>query len=457
MERRVSRANRTGATPRRCKSAIDDVLPRQPLGRTTTGAPRRTPGGASGPGGKLKRCNTAGGDRITKTTLSRRKKKGIRVAITVRKHEEEGESAPTAEATTTTTDPSGNLEGMYDMQVHASGKFHRKVLWPDVDSFWSDSTTGETSKNSENIPTNIDQGIMCDLLERYSNAQYPERVGAENLRPKRCYLQDCKLRGISYYKDYDWDPCHVYLKSPPRGSVEILEKSTKSVKLEEIPYTPELSDIHQILIDQGDKRVTSTLTKSPLQGHPLALAMMTSETQIVTELRGLESVVGVLGNDDETTMDEAQADGTRVWRDVKTLRALLQDKPIPLKEGKGSQRTLEVMALESVIKARVYYKAYVEGDVVSDHGVNLLLGERWWAHPLKDIMQGFGVDNSAMIYEDIELKFYSEIGYKMDNEYVTHIWGCANCLCNCVLAVGSLFPIYSLYLGILILIFLQIL
>ena len=412
MQRRVSRADRTGVTPRRCKSALDEVV--KPLQRTTTGTPRRTPGGASGPGGKLKRCNTAGGDRITKTTLSRRKKKGIRVAITVRKHE--GEDGPPANDSA--TDTSGNVENIYDMQVHCAGKFHRKVLWPDVDSFWSHSTTGETSANSQNIPTNIDQTIMCDLLERYSNAQYPERVGAENLRPKRCYLQDCKLRGISYYKDYDWDPCHVYLKSPPRGSVEILEKSTKSVKLEEIPYTHELTDINQILMEQGDKRVTSTLTKSPLQGHPLALSMMTSETQIVTELRGLESVVGVLGNDDETTMDEAQADGTRVWRDVKTLRALLQDKPIPPKEGKGSQRTLEVMALESVIKARVYYKAYVEGDVVSDHGVNLLLGERWWAHPLKDVMQGFGVDNAAMIYEDIELKFYSEIGYKMDNEYV---------------------------------------
>ena len=58
-----------------------------------------------------------------------------------------------------------------------------------------------------------------------------------------------------------------------------------------------------------------------------------------------------------------------------------------------------------------------EGDVVSDHGVGLLLGERWWAHPLKDIMAGFRVDNAAIVWEDIELKFYSEIGYKMDNEY----------------------------------------
>jgi hypothetical protein len=395
-ERAPRRAGRTGTTPRRAKSTMDGLpgrnLPARSKSTAEGAAPRALRGSA---GSALKRCNTADGPSGMAGMKRRGKKKGIRVNITIAKREEEEKKEET----------SGNEEDLklYDMQVKCSGKFHRPCTWPDVNSFWVEKT--------------VDKDTMCDLLEQYSKENYPERREADNVRPKRCYLQDCKMRGISYYKDYSWDPVELHLRSPPQKSVEILESWTKQIKLEEIPYTPELTNIDQVLIQQGDKTVTSVLKKSKLQGHPLALEMMTSNTQIVTELRGLESVVGVLGNDDDTMIPEFDDQtGDQIWRDVKTLRTLLQDKPTPLKEGKGSQRILEVMAYESFIKARVHYKCYVEGDVVSDHGIGLLLGERWWAHPLKDIMMGFGQENAAMIYEDIELKFYSEVGYKMDNE-----------------------------------------
>jgi hypothetical protein len=349
--------------------------------------------------------SSADGGRVS-SKKSRKKKHGIRVAITVRKatNEEQQEEQQSRNSTnTTSSSTSKDTEEhvpIYHMEVHCVGKYSRKGNWPDVNSFWEGKE--------------VDKDTMCDILDEYSHEQYPDRRGVENTRPKRCYLRDEPLRGISFYKDYDWDPVKLNLKGDDK-KVDILESWTKNVTLESIPVDFS-TDLDTILIEQGDKAVTSTLKKSKLQGHPLAMSMMASETQIVTELRGLESVVGVLGND-ETPDEVNEETGESVWRDVKTLRALLHDKPKPQREGKGQQRVVEVVALETYLKARVNYSASFEGDVVSDHGVGLLLGERWWAHPLKDIMRGFGAENSALIYEDIELRFYSEIGYKMENEY----------------------------------------
>ncbi|CAB9511335.1 expressed unknown protein [Seminavis robusta] len=390
------RVPRSGRMPQRSQSSVGGE--HRPLQRTATGT--ATAGPPSRTRQPLKRHNTTGGRAPRGAAVSPRrvKKKGIRVAITVRKQEGDDEEQEKPEV-----EEEEDLK-LYHMEVHCSGKFNRKVCWPDIDSFWGDPNT------------TIDKNSMCDLLEQYTQEQYPERRDADNLHPKRCYIKDEPLRGISFYKDYGWDPVKLHLKAREKKEVEILERYTKSVKLETIPVNFGTSDINEILIQQGDKAVISTLTKSKLQGHPLALEMMASETQIVVELRGLESIVGVLGND-EAPHDADPETGEQVWRDVKTLRALLADKKPPEKEGKGQHRILEVMALESYIKARVYYRAYVEGDVVSDHGVGLLLGERWWAHPLKDIMMGYNIDNAAIVWEDIELRYFSEIGYKMDNEY----------------------------------------
>jgi hypothetical protein len=69
--------------------------------------------------------------------------------------------------------------------------------------------------------------------------------------------------------------------------VESFESWTRQVKLEDIPIDFSI-DLNTVLLEQGDKAVTSTITTSKVQGHPLALAMMASViTQIVTELRRL--------------------------------------------------------------------------------------------------------------------------------------------------------------------------
>ena len=374
--------------PARSRSAIDSVPKRSLTSAGAAPAPR-----ARG----IKRTNTTAGDGGELKHKSRKNKKGIHVHITVRK-KETGDGEEEKPADSMDVDGGEDLK-IYTTTVLCRGKLKRKGCWPDVNSFWQ-------SKE-------IDKDIMCDLLDEYSQSMYPERKGAENTRPKRCYLRDEALRGISFYKDYDWDPVQLNLEAEKK--VEVLESWTRNVQLESIPIDFS-TDLETVLIEQGDKTVVSTLKKSKLQGHPLAISMMTSDTQIVTELRGLESVVSVFGNDEKPD-DVDKETGESIWRDCKTLRALLYDKPFPKKEGKGTQRVVEVVALETYLKIRVNYSAYFDGDVVSDHGVGLLLGERWWAHPLKDIMMGFGQSNSAKIYEDIELRFFSEIGYKMENEY----------------------------------------
>ena len=398
---RVSRASRLSHP----KTAPGNVPPERSLRRHTTMAPgvgnRRLHPKTSGRK-TLKRSHTAGAERKSGNALRRKHKKGIQVAITVRKRTEAERDAADAQETKSNDTDLDHLN-LYQLDVQCTGKHHRKVGWPDVDAFWECQQ--------------VDKDRMCDLLATYTAQQYPDRKDAANLRPKRCYLQDCPLRGIRYYKDFDWDPVKLTLRARADQPVQILESWTRPVTLEEIPLDFS-TDINSVLLEQGDKAVTSTLTKSPLQGHPLAKAMMTTDTQIVTELRGLESVVGVLGTHDDTTCwpDTDPVTGHSVWRDVKTLRALLHGQPVPAKKGKGTKRVLQVVGLETYLKARVYYRASFEGDVVPDHGVGPLLGERWWAHPLKDIMMGYGVDNAADVYEDIELRVYSEIGYQMDNE-----------------------------------------
>jgi hypothetical protein len=98
---------------------------------------------------------------------------------------------------------------------------------------------------------------------------------------------------------------------------------------EEFPldYT---SDLEKVLMEQGDKGVTSTLTKSKLAGHPLATAMMKSQSKITTEFRGIDSVVFSLVNNQAAGVVDDET-GAEVWTATKSLRALLKDKPLPVK------------------------------------------------------------------------------------------------------------------------------
>ena len=106
------------------------------------------------------------------------------------------------------------------------------------------------------------------------------------------------------------------------GKVDVKERWTKEVYLES--FTLDFStDTEKILsLDKCDKEVTSLLRKSKLAGHPLALEMMKTDSEIAVEFKGINSVTfGVFGNGGPSEIDEETGD--EVWKDVKTLRALL--------------------------------------------------------------------------------------------------------------------------------------
>jgi len=74
--------------------------------------------------------------------------------------------------------------------------------------------------------------------------------------------------------------------------------------------------------------------------------------------------------------------GTEVWKDVKTLRALLQNTKFPSREGNSREARVDVVAKESFMKARIYYKAFFRNDVASDHK-GKFLGKQYWKYPIK--------------------------------------------------------------------------
>jgi hypothetical protein len=285
---------------------------------------------------------------------------------------------------------------MYKMEVKSKGKYSRKADWEDLEAFTGKAMGSDT---------------LAEWIDNYQQANTPEHMGKPNRRPIQCYIFDVPRKGFTVFKDYDWNPVKLNLKP---GMVDVKENCTKQVLLEEfqLDYS---TDLEKILLGQGDKQVTSTLKKSKLGGHPLALAMMTTKSEISTEFCGIESTAFALGGKNEPSETDEET-GDQIWKDVKSLRALLKDKPMPKKTGAGVTRTVKVVALESFLKARVYYKASFTGEVSTDHKEKFD-GQRYWNFPLKYLFRDNGVTNAAIIYEDIELRFYTDVKVAMDNKY----------------------------------------
>lgn len=226
--------------------------------------------------------------------------------------------------------------------------------------------------------------------------------------PKKCYIRD--ENGGTIYKDFSWKPIKLNLAP---GYVDTKEQWTKEVCLESFPLDYSTS-LEQILLQQGDKKITSILRKSKLDGHSLAKEMMKTNSEITTEFQGIESVAfGVLGNSEPSEVDEATGD--EVWKDVKSLRALLHGATLPKKEGAGVTREAKVLANESYLKARIYYKCYFSNDVATDHE-GKFDGKPYWKFPMKYLLQYNGMPKHIVIYEDVELRFYTDIRIAMDNK-----------------------------------------
>jgi hypothetical protein len=283
---------------------------------------------------------------------------------------------------------------MYKMEIKTKGKYSRKANWEDLEAF-----TGKK----------VESEVLADWIDHYQELNFPQYIGKPNRRAVKCYINDDAKKGFTVFKDYDWNPIKLNLKP---GMVSVKENHTKEVILEEfqLDYS---TDLEKTLLGQGDKQVTSTLRKSKLAGHPLALAMMATQSEITTEFSGIESTVFVLGNKEPSETDEETGD--EIWKDVKSLRALLKDKPMPKKTGAGVTRTVKVVASESTLKARVYYKASFTGEVSTDHKEKFE-GQRYWNFPLKYLLQYNDIPNAAIIYEDVELHFYTDVRVAMDNK-----------------------------------------
>lgn len=228
-----------------------------------------------------------------------------------------------------------------------------------------------------------------------------------NHTPKKCYIKD--ENGGTMYKDFGWKPVKLNLHT---GLVDIKERWTKEVCLESFPLDYS-TDLERILLEQGDKKVTSTLRKSKLAGHPLALEMMKASSEILTEFKGLDSVAFVLGNKEPSETDDLTGD--EIWKDVKSLRALLHGAELPKKSGAGVTREAKVLANESFLKVRIYYRAFFSNDVVTDHHEKFD-GKQYWNFPIKYLFQYNDIPNAAVVYEDVELRFFTDVRVSMDNK-----------------------------------------
>ena len=87
-------------------------------------------------------------------------------------------------------------------------------------------------------------------------------------------------------KDFGWKPVRINLKP---GEVDVKEKWTKEVCLESFPLDFS-TDADKILsLDKCDQEIISSLRKSRLEGHPLAMELMETDTEIVTEFKSMNS------------------------------------------------------------------------------------------------------------------------------------------------------------------------
>jgi hypothetical protein len=285
------------------------------------------------------------------------------------------------------------------MRVASDGKFTRKANWDDLKRF-----TGQE----------VNSDVLRDWIVNYQKRCFPSDLEKPNSTPKHCYIKDEK--GVRLFKDFGWKAIKLNLKP---GVIDIKDRWSKEMYLETFPLDYSTNMKETILkSDKCDKEIVSTLRKSKLRGHPLALEMMTTDSEIVTEFVGLNSVTtsGVFGNNKEPT-DVDDETGDDIWNDVKTLRGLLEHLDFPKRPTGGNSREakVDVVCNESYLKARVYYKAFFSNDVVTDHG-DKFDGKPYWCFPLKYLFQYNDKPNAIVVYEDIELKFFTDVHLAMENK-----------------------------------------
>mmetsp|Transcript_1143 Transcript_1143/g.2575 ORF Transcript_1143/g.2575 Transcript_1143/m.2575 type:complete len:344 (+) Transcript_1143:98-1129(+) len=320
----------------------------------------------------------------------------VKIVITERKHksvDSEGKENKAISEIEKLKDEENNMD-LYHMEVESDGKFSRKANWEDLSRY-----SGK----------DINSDVLRDWILQYQKRCFPEDLLEPNHAPKTCYIKD--ENGVCLYKDYGWKPIKLNLKP---DKIDVQEQWTKKVLLESFDLDFATNTDKILSHDKCDKTITSSLRKSKVCGHPLALEMIKADSKIVAELKGINSVTfGVFGNGGPSETDGET--GCEVWKDVKTLRALLQNVEFPSRKGNSREASVGVVANECFLKARIYYKSYFSNDVVSDH-VEKFRGMPYWKFPIKYLFRYNDVPDSVQLYEDIELTYFTDIKTSMDSK-----------------------------------------
>ena len=283
-----------------------------------------------------------------------------------------------------TTD--GKNNNHLDMEVESTGKYKRKSTWDDLSAFSGHDVTSD---------------LLKDWIYNYQKLNFPDKLDLPNHRPYKCFIFDEPKTGHSLFKDYGWNPVKLELKI---GTAEIKSKSTQKISF--VGPILDYSDIDTQIQKNSNLPVVSTITKSKLAGHPLAVEMMKSSSTIETNFQGFEKdgfFITPINNKTPDGIDEET--GSEIWKNTKPLGELLGDgyeKPSQKEAG----YKYEIIAYESKVKTRIYYKAQFTGEVSTDHKEKYD-GRRYWNFPLKYLLQYNDVPKQQLIYEDIEYIFYT--------------------------------------------------
>ena len=277
-------------------------------------------------------------------------------------------------------------DGDLSMNVDSSGKFKRKATWEDLSAFSG---------------LEVDSDLVKDWIYNYQKQNFPDALEKPNFRPFKCFICDEPKKGFTLFKDYGWNPVKLELKV---GMTDVKAKTTTKICLIE---SFEWEEMASKLAQNENLHVTSTIKKTKLAGHPLALQMMKSSSTIESDFQGFESEWLFITPTNPKSADEVEEEtGTEIWKVSRALVDLLDGQDKPTKKEAGWK--YEVVAYEHTVKARIYYKAMFTGEVSTDHKEQYD-GRRYWNFPLKYLLQYNDIQKQQLIYEDVEFIFYTGV------------------------------------------------
>ena len=277
-------------------------------------------------------------------------------------------------------------DGDLSMNVDSSGKFKRKATWEDLSAFSG---------------LEVDSDLVKDWIYNYQKQNFPDALEKPNFRPFKCFIYDEPKKGFTLFKDYGWNPVKLELKV---GMADVKAKTTTKICLIE---SFEWDEMASKLAQNKNLHVTSTIKKSKLAGHPLALQVMKSSSTIESDFQGFESEGLFITPTNPKSADEVDEEtGTEIWKVSRALVDLLDGQDKPTKKEAGWK--YEVVAYEHTVKARIYYKAMFTGEVSTDHKEQYD-GRRYWNFPLKYLLQYNDIQKQQLIYEDVEFIFYTGV------------------------------------------------